>query len=88
MEKGRHRFSVTADAYGLTISGISRSLASRPPYRTPLCGTPEPVLTSRNGPGGVGNHLGGGWAELAESETVGVVSSPSSAEPSSGRLSR
>ena len=34
MEKGRHRFSVTADAYGLTYSGISRSLASRPPYRT------------------------------------------------------
>ena len=34
MEKGRSRFSVTADAYGLTNPGISRSLASRPPYRT------------------------------------------------------
>src|SRR3954453_22311249 len=34
MEKGRYRFSVTAEAYGLTNSGISRSLASRPPYRT------------------------------------------------------
>jgi hypothetical protein len=33
MEKGRHRFSVSADANGLTNSGISRSLASRPPYR-------------------------------------------------------
>ena len=33
MEKGRYRFSVTAEAYGLTNSGISRSLASRPPYR-------------------------------------------------------
>jgi hypothetical protein len=33
MEKGRSRFSVTADAYGPTNSGISRSLASRPPYR-------------------------------------------------------
>jgi len=34
MEKGRHRFSVTAEAYGLTNSGISRSLASRPPHRS------------------------------------------------------
>src|SRR5262249_24714613 len=33
MEKGRSRFSVTADAYGLTNPGISRSLASRLPYR-------------------------------------------------------
>jgi hypothetical protein len=40
MEKGRHRFSVTADAYGLTYSGISRSLASRPPYRTDFEVTP------------------------------------------------
>jgi hypothetical protein len=36
MEKGRHRFSVTADANGLTNSGISRSLASRPPYRSTI----------------------------------------------------
>ncbi len=34
MEKGRSRLSVTADAYGLTNSGVRRSLASRPPYRT------------------------------------------------------
>ena len=42
MEKGRHRFSVTADAYGLTISGISRSLASRPPYRSRPPPIPNP----------------------------------------------
>src|SRR4051794_22267302 len=34
MEKGRSRSTVTADAYGPTNSGIRRSLASRPPYRT------------------------------------------------------
>jgi hypothetical protein len=33
MEKGRNRLPVTAVAYGLTNPGISRSLASRPPYR-------------------------------------------------------
>jgi len=33
MEKGRNRFTVTAEAYGLTNPGTSRSLASRPPYK-------------------------------------------------------
>jgi len=46
MEKGRHRFSVTADAYGLTNSGISRSLASRPPYN-PDRDTSSPIARNQ-----------------------------------------
>src|SRR5208282_3291568 len=37
MEKGRNRFTVTAEAYGLTNPGTSRSLASRPPYKATDC---------------------------------------------------
>src|SRR5262249_15057508 len=47
MEKGRHRLSVTAEAYGLTNSGIRRSLASRPPHSR-----------DGSGPGGAADRAG------------------------------
>src|SRR4051812_172985 len=52
MEKGRSRLPVTADAYGPTNSGVRRSLASRPPYRTPASGELSAVRNTT--PGGLG----------------------------------
>ena len=53
MEKRRSRFSVTADAYGLTNSGVSRSLASRPSYRTDFEVTPiRPTIAIQRSPFG------------------------------------